>query len=305
MLLHVSGWYEEKMDETNYLYKVSDSVWGFLPLFGQILGAYPCEFEQPHSYFHVVANHTAMSSLDEKFGQIIFPFHSTSISLLRAKMRETCAILSGSAVLVMLHPNPFQPNDLDFYILPHGFPSFLLFMEDHGYKINGNLLSDGFYDQQCLRLIVTKLVHQASHKIINVITTTHWHVIYCIVSFHSTLVMNYIAWYGIVSLYPQWTMNKAGLIVRNTPITRLCFKKYLDCRFLMRQDINDLAHLTNNHVCCKHPWCPLTKRSLHDGCFCESFEDWTWLTLSPSLPGFFLLTVLYIFDVHFCICYKN
>jgi len=215
-----------------------------------------------------------MLSLDEKFGQTIFPFHFTSTSLLRAKMRETRAILSGSAVLAMLHPDLFQPNDLDFYIPPHGFPSFLLFVEDHGYRIDGNLSSDGHYDQQRLRLVVTKLVHQVSHKTINVITTTyHWHVIYCVVSFHSTLVMNYVAWYGIVSLYPEWTMNKAGLIIRDTPITGLCFKKYSDRGFLLRQDVNDLAHLTTDHICRKHPWCPLTERSLRDGCFFESFEN--------------------------------
>ena len=32
--------------------------------------------------------------------------------------------------------------------------------------------------------------------------------------FHSTVVMNYITYYGVVSLYPSWTMSGVGAIVK-------------------------------------------------------------------------------------------
>ena len=48
--------------------------------------------------FQLVTNNTIMLLVHKKFKQIIFPFHFTSMSLLRAKMCDTCAVLSGSVV---------------------------------------------------------------------------------------------------------------------------------------------------------------------------------------------------------------
>ena len=46
---------------------------------------------------------------------------------------------------------------------------------------------------------------------IDLITTTEAQVLNTITRFHSTVVMNYIAFYGIVCLYPNWTLRKIGL----------------------------------------------------------------------------------------------
>ena len=49
-------------------------------------------------------------------------------------MRRTGAIISGSAALALLHPHQFVLKDIDFYVLPPGFPAVPKYIEDYGYK---------------------------------------------------------------------------------------------------------------------------------------------------------------------------
>jgi hypothetical protein len=187
-------------------------------------------------------------------------------------MRETGAVISGSAALALLHPLSFEPNDLDFYVSSPGYSYVLRFIEDFGYKIVPNPLPVGEYDSG--RLVVTKLVHPVSQRSINVITSTHdlGTPADIITTFHSTLVMNYIAYHGVIALYPEWTLNNKGLILNDNPNNWACFAKYEHRNFNLYRDINELEEPSRSHCCQESPYCPLTKRSLHDGfCFYEPF----------------------------------
>jgi len=208
-------------------------------------------------------------TLNDEFEKITLPFHLTSGPSIRRMMVDTGAVLSGSAALALLHPDDFVPNDLDFYVVAHGFAGVLVFIQNHGYKIRENLFSDGYGGNPSL--IIVKLVHPSSQKTINVMTGLQDHVVCMIASSHSTLVMNYVAWYGLVSLYPEWTLNRAGLIVNDTPSTTLCFEKYKDRGFTLLHDVIDLAHFTPHHICYEDPWCPCTERSLHSTSFFKAF----------------------------------
>jgi hypothetical protein len=101
--------------------------------------------------------------------------------------------------------------------LPPGFPAVLKYVESHGYDIEpyGDATSD-YYHQN---IIVVNLVHSVTHKAVNVMTSLDNHVVKAITRFHSTLVMNYVTWFGQVVLYPDWTLKKRGLVVIDTAIS--------------------------------------------------------------------------------------
>lgn len=120
---------------------------------------------------------------------------------IRELMRRTGAIISGSMALALVHPCQFMPNDLDFFVLPPSFPAVLKYVQDYGYEINP-------YDPATLNyfhqnIVVVRLVHPISHQSINITTGLVNHVVKLLTRFHSTIVMNYLSWFGLVVLYPK------------------------------------------------------------------------------------------------------
>jgi len=178
-------------------------------------------------------------------------------------MRRTGAVVSGSAALALIHPQQFLPNDIDFYVLPFAFAGVLRYVEDHGYKIKPFDRSLCNYYHQ--NIVVIKLVHPVSHKSVNVTTGLDNHVVKLITRFHSTLVMNYLSWFGLVDLYPEWTMEKRGLIVTDNPASRGCHAKYVERGYTLYRDVFQLTEPLEEHICSFDPYCPTSVRSLHDG----------------------------------------
>jgi len=186
-------------------------------------------------------------------------------------MCQTGAIISGSAALALLHPHQFVPNDINFYVLPPGFPAVLKYIEDYGYKIRP-------YDRALLNyfhqnIVVVRLVHPISHKSVNLMTGLDSHVVKFVTRFHSTLVMNYLSWFGLVVLYPEWTLNKRSLIVTDTLASQRCVMKYVDCGYALYHNVLELTELLEEHVCQVNLYCPILTHFLHNGhCFVEAFE---------------------------------
>ena len=105
--------------------------------------------------------------------------------------------------------------------------------------------------------------------------------------------MNYISWFGLVVLYPLWTLNKTGLIITDTPTTRKCFMKYTERGYTLCHETHLLTRPLENHFCGEDPYCSETKCSLYSGhFFVESFdvgefefgkdeEDLSWTLSAP------------------------
>ena len=141
-----------------------------------------CSFGNPMSF-----------PLDDNFEELVNSFHFPSSSVLRSYMKTMGAIISGSGALALLHPGTFSPNDLDFYVLPNGYSLLLAFILNHGYVVEPD--RDLCLAYKWDTILVLKLVNLESNKEIN-ITILAAHVVYGITVFHSTLVMNYVAWYA-------------------------------------------------------------------------------------------------------------
>lgn len=76
--------------------------------------------------------------------------------------------------------------------------------------------------------------------------------------------MNYIASYGIVSLYPEWTMRRSGLLIGGDASLEIS-EKYRRRGFKMANSSSELTKYDDNHECGKQICCLTMKRSLDDG----------------------------------------
>jgi hypothetical protein len=162
----------------------------------------------------------------------------------RDVMAQSGAIISGSAALAVLQPQIKEPYDIDFYVPPRGLAQLLKFVQAHGYELTPG---EGDYSPQ----IVLKLVHPVSASRVDIVVPANG-VVQEVTRFHSTVVMNYIAYYGAVSLYPSWTLNRVGAVVRDGGREGGCIQKYRDRGFTMVNDPSvlpmgrrgqDLGHL--------------------------------------------------------------
>ena len=183
--------------------------------------------------------------------------------MLRSIMVSTRAVISGSTALAILLGGEFVPQDLDIYINAKGFAAMLVFLMDHGYQVVKLQLQYALEKEYPDSTIILTLKCNSEGEKIDLIGTTKVHVLTTITQFHSTAAMNYIAFYGIVSLYLEWTMQKKGLVTRRN-IPYMILNKYQGCGFKMAYTSAELDN-SKDHDCSKHIHCLRTKRELQDG----------------------------------------
>lgn len=189
--------------------------------------------------------------------------HKFEWNALRAIMAATGAVISGSTALAVLLGGEFVPQDLDIYVNAKGFTAMLVFLMNHGYQVVPQTHYEHKMSYADSKYILT-LKHDGEGEKIDLIGTTEVHVLTTITQFHSTAVMNYIAFYGIVCLYPEWTMRRNGLVTTsNVPYEVL--DKYRGRGFKIAYTSGELAKYDNTHNCGEHICCPRTKRELQDG----------------------------------------
>jgi len=85
-----------------------------------------------------------------------------------------------------------------------------------------------------------------------------------ITKFHSKIVMNYMSWNSLVSLYSDWMLQKKGLITVDNLISWPCIKKYENQGFVLLSDNKDVAGESSPHSCEITAECLKTTRNLHD-----------------------------------------
>ena len=161
-------------------------------------------------------------------------------------MMATGAVISGLTALAVLFGGEFVSQDLDIYVNDREMARILIFLMNHGYQIITPRPGHALKKKYPASKIILTLKRDDREKI-DVIGTTNC-VLATIMDFHSTVVMNYISSYGIVSLYPEWMMQKNGLVNRrNIPWKILA--KYRARRFNVAYTMAELAKYDAHHVC--------------------------------------------------------
>jgi hypothetical protein len=183
-------------------------------------------------------------------------------SALRATMAATGAVISGSTALAVLLRGEFVPQDLDIYVNAEGFTAMLMLLMDHGYQVVTPWPHYAHKEKYPGSKKVWTLLREGEK--IDLIRTAEAHALSTITQFHSTPVMNYIAFYGIVCLYPEWTMRRSGLVTRAS-VPHKILDKYRRRGFKMAYKSAELAKYDASHSCGEHACCPKTRRDLQDG----------------------------------------
>jgi hypothetical protein len=142
---------------------------------------------------------------------VYLPFGAT-----RAMMKEHDVIISGSAALHALMACPWPINDVDLYCGRGSVPAVAEFLQEHGYMnlapvdVDGDAgASDPYLSLRTVRS-VRSFCHSAHRTKIDIIESNTGSCVAPLLEFHSTPVMNWIAHDGIVSLYPDLTMQLRG-----------------------------------------------------------------------------------------------
>ena len=184
----------------------------------------------------------------------------TQPALQRAVMVTTGAVISGSVALAVLQAGEFVPQDLDIYVTSNNLATVLVFPNEQGYGVHIPAPSSTKKKYPTSTVVLT-LKNKTGDRI-DLIATTEPHVVHAITQFHSTCVMNYISYYGIICLYPEWTMHRKGFVKGATD--QQAIDKYRGRRFAMVFTSAELPGYEIMHECGTHHCCPKTKRELHD-----------------------------------------
>ncbi|KAJ2912589.1 hypothetical protein MD484_g7830, partial [Candolleomyces efflorescens] len=184
-------------------------------------------------------------------------------SLLRL-MEVTDTIASGSFLLPLMDRKFCIPNDLDLYAGLDSYEMVLSYLKKKGFSDLKRIYPNGrrVATYGCnLRDVsfIYELRNKKTYKV-NVIVS-RGRPILPIFQFHSTPVMNYLSFHGLVCLY-DITLYKLG--VANYPAedapkrVQTCYAKYKDRGFQI------WGHLEEEHTCKLDACCPQTIRSLFD-----------------------------------------
>ncbi|KAJ3520266.1 hypothetical protein NMY22_g12831 [Coprinellus aureogranulatus] len=183
-------------------------------------------------------------------------------------------IMSGSNVLEIMSPGHFEPGDLDLYV-PCGAveaaEAFIL--KNPMYRALGDVIparspymgeSDDGVTQTGI-ITVKYYAHELTGRLINIIETRLTSSPSAIFAFHSTVVMNFVTWNGLVSGYPLSTCKGFGFVnaCRRKHPRKLetCLEKYMNRGYTYLETCKDWKE---EHVCGQHGYCALTERRIGD-----------------------------------------
>jgi len=200
----------------------------------------------------------AQPFIAQTYALIVGRFSLGSIEELRAIMRASNCVVSGLYALHTFFYNGFQPGDLDLYVPSSSSAPLLQFIQSCGYRCVSTT-ADYPTHTSCIDKVDHFRLPGTDLKI-DVVYSCTASPIQVIPHFHSTIVMNYLAWYGAVSFYPRLTLGKWGII---NGAVQVPVEKYRKREFNLLCGLpgNDAYH---HHECRRCPECPSTIRSIHD-----------------------------------------
>ncbi|EAU85056.1 hypothetical protein CC1G_04152 [Coprinopsis cinerea okayama7 len=207
-------------------------------------------------------------------------------------MRRYDAIISGSCALAVILDSDFVPNDIDAYVKTESASPFVDgLVRKTKYERSSHPKDTKIYKGQRNGIVKSyNLVHAVTGKKINIIETGVCP-ISTVFAFHNTVLMNFIAYWGVVCSYGTLTCRRIGLVNSTSfnegssktmaPATEESRQKYkargvkMIWNYRGREDVRKSWADIRNHVCGEWEYCPKTSRNLNDsGVACLVFPEW-------------------------------
>ncbi|KAJ3502924.1 hypothetical protein NLJ89_g8667 [Agrocybe chaxingu] len=113
---------------------------------------------------------------------------------MQALLLRISARFDAGPIAYIFNMMTFMPNDIDFYVPKYNKDVVVAFFKVRGYE---ERIDPHAYESThgCIDSVIT-MENDRILKSINIVVTTA-NPVRAIVEFHSTVVMNYIAWYGL------------------------------------------------------------------------------------------------------------
>ncbi|KAJ3562469.1 hypothetical protein NP233_g9552 [Leucocoprinus birnbaumii] len=159
-----------------------------------------------------------------------FPAPAPFLSILKA----TNALVGGSCALSVLSGTSCVISNIDIFVpQEHGYPDVLdTYLENQGYSLQSTTTLFPS-DSPSPHLVHRRLTyaHLTSSLIVHVWVTTSRSALAGILDAETTITMNAITPFGILSLYPMLTFSKKGVVNRKAPSSDTEKDKYVAQNF--------------------------------------------------------------------------
>ncbi|KAG2022496.1 hypothetical protein CC2G_000238 [Coprinopsis cinerea AmutBmut pab1-1] len=217
----------------------------------------------------------AKYEVDRRVISLLESFNMNSHNFLDL-LRSTGGYISGSAALAVIDPGVYTPGDLDLYVnvlkanevwrylwrrRAGGWRQLLTPAQFRaaGLPVRGYSGIDGV-------VVVWYFQHQQSGKLVNVVVTRTKSALPAILRFHSTLVMNVITHFGVVSFYRTPTTAGVGWTTKEGMLglgDLSALDKYRERGYTILRD-SRLGDFIGEHICGKDARCTQTYRCIQD-----------------------------------------
>ncbi|KAH6910072.1 hypothetical protein BKA70DRAFT_1100657 [Coprinopsis sp. MPI-PUGE-AT-0042] len=216
---------------------------------------------------------TASGELDRRVFDLLTEFDLDPPSTLTI-LQDVHGYISGSGVLHIINPGPWKPNDIDIYVPSQGaskLKAFLLrvrrrFSFFKGINLEIRRRRGRTYTKIPGLSKIWYFQSLSTNRVINVMVTSTKSALPPIVAFHSTPVMNFIAYFGLVSLYGRMTSERIGWVNLDGPPStrdRKWIAKYEERGYQLLAN-SAMHYNTDSHQCGVHLHCVQSERSLHN-----------------------------------------
>ncbi|KAJ7460504.1 hypothetical protein B0H11DRAFT_1736622 [Mycena galericulata] len=179
----------------------------------------------------------------------------------------TESVISGSTAAILLTEADFTAKDLDLYVPEaHEIRMLYVFQNHLGFTLDRTQTST--YPSTIGEVRIHWL--EAGEHFVNLIVMEGDNAAKAIFQFHSTFVMNFIAWHGVYCAYPDLTLNLIGIINRSQIVDNRSAARMLDAlEKYARRGVTMCSSLRaimqdTPHVCGEHKLCTQTVRSVRD-----------------------------------------
>ncbi|KAG2008879.1 hypothetical protein CC2G_014263 [Coprinopsis cinerea AmutBmut pab1-1] len=207
-------------------------------------------------------------------------------------MQRHEVIISGSCALTVVLDSDFKNNDIDMYVKVDHAGAFVdALLRATRYERARTSQDNKEYKSERNGIVKSyPLVHRITGKILHIMETSVCP-ISTVFAFHNTVLMNFIAYWGVVCAYGSLTCRRIGLfnsttfnegsdkkLTRAMEDSRVKYKERgikMIWNYRGREDVRRSWADIRNHVCGQWQYCPETSRGINDaGVACLVFPEW-------------------------------
>ena len=178
----------------------------------------------------------ANAVLRDRFRHLVKPF-VCDVAAFSGALREHGAVISGSlALYFFVHGDGWYPNDMDIYVSYEEYPAFLRTMESHPsirFVASPRTPASSIRSSDSLDIAEVRKYTTPTNRSVDVIRSRRANPVSPLVSFWTSLLVNFIASDCFASAFPRMVFNGKGYIkeVGMNARDEAALRKYTSRRF--------------------------------------------------------------------------